>query len=489
MVMVMTGGARGSRLLSVGLVLAAASALAIGVAGAAATLVRLSTDPYTNASSQHRTEVEPDSFAFGSTMVAAFQVGRFFDGGASNVGYATSTNAGATWTNGFLPGTTTFATPAGPFGRVSDPSVAYDAKHGVWIISSLAIDTFGNSIGPIASRSLDGGLTFQSPVSIAAGSFPDKEWIVCDNTPTSAFYGNCYVQWDDAGAGNRVEMNTSSDGGLTWGTSRTTADNASGLGGQPLVRPNGTVVVPVSGNFGRVFFFTSSNGGASWSASKTVADQTDHVVAANIRTEPLPSAEIDKKGRVFVAWQDCRFRVSCSSNDIVYAIIKPTDAVTAVQRVPIDPTTSTVDHFAPGLAVDRTTARRTVHLALTYYYFPVANCGSNCQLRIGFVSSNDTGKTWSTPSDLDGAMNSTWLANTNQGRMFGDYISTSFVNGKAFPAMIVANAPVGSLFDEAAYTTAAGLFQTTPGTLSAAGDQPVPNAASDHPPVAAPTAN
>src|SRR5438874_10689331 len=198
MVMVMTGGARGSRLLSVGLVLAAASALAIGVAGAAATLVRLSTDPYTNASSQHRTEVEPDSFAFGSTMVAAFQVGRFFDGGASNVGYATSTNGGATWTNGFLPGTTTFATPAGPFGRVSDPSVAYDAKHGVWIISSLAIDTFGNSIGPIASRSLDGGLTFQSPVSIATGSFPDKEWIVCDNTPTSAFYGNCYVQWDDA---------------------------------------------------------------------------------------------------------------------------------------------------------------------------------------------------------------------------------------------------------------------------------------------------
>src|SRR5437867_3549359 len=85
-----------------------------GLAGASSELVRLSTDPYTNATSQHRTEVEPDTFAFGSTIVAAFQVGRFFDGGASNVGWATSTDGGATWSRGFLPATTSFATPAGP---------------------------------------------------------------------------------------------------------------------------------------------------------------------------------------------------------------------------------------------------------------------------------------------------------------------------------------------------------------------------------------
>jgi hypothetical protein len=479
---------RTRRSLRLGLLVACALTLATGVAGGAVTLVKLSADPYTNTSSQHRTEVEPDSFAFGSTLVATFQVGRFFDGGASNVGYATSKNGGTSWTSGFLPGTTTFATPSGPYARVSDPSVAYDAKHNVWIITTLAIDASGNGIGPLASRSLDGGLTFQNPITVATGAFADKEWIVCDNTQTSPFYGNCYVEWDDAGAGNRVEMNTSTDGGLTWGPSRSTANNASGLGGQPLVRPNGTVVVPVSGNFGSVFFFTSTNGGASWGASKLVSATTDHVVAANIRSEPLPSAEIDKKGRVFVAWQDCRFRSGCSSNDIVYAIIKPTDRVTGVKRVPIDSTTSGVDHFTPGLAVDPTTARRSVHLALAYYYFPVANCGNSCQLHIGFVSSNDTGQTWTAPIDLDGSMSPTWLANTNQGRMFGDYISTSFSNGKAFPALIVANAPT-TLFDEAAYTTAAGLLATGPGTLSSAGDEPVANAASDHPPAVAPTAH
>ena len=44
-------------------------------------LTRVSTDPYTDAQAQHRTEVEPDTFAFGNTIVSAFQGGRLFDGG------------------------------------------------------------------------------------------------------------------------------------------------------------------------------------------------------------------------------------------------------------------------------------------------------------------------------------------------------------------------------------------------------------------------
>jgi hypothetical protein len=71
-------------------------------------LVKLSTDTFTNATSQHATEVEPDSFAFGSTIVSAFQVGRISGGGASDIGYAISTDAGVTWNHGLLPGLTTF---------------------------------------------------------------------------------------------------------------------------------------------------------------------------------------------------------------------------------------------------------------------------------------------------------------------------------------------------------------------------------------------
>ena len=80
---------------------------------AAVPLTRVSQDPYTNAASQHQTEVEPDTFAFGNTIVSAFQVGRVFGGGAANIGWATSTNGGQSWTNGFLPATTGQASPVG----------------------------------------------------------------------------------------------------------------------------------------------------------------------------------------------------------------------------------------------------------------------------------------------------------------------------------------------------------------------------------------
>src|SRR5579872_2933343 len=68
--------------------------------------LQLSHDPYTNADSQHSTELEPDTYSDGSTIVTAFQAGRFVDGGSSNNGWATSTNGGLTWKTGFLPGTT-----------------------------------------------------------------------------------------------------------------------------------------------------------------------------------------------------------------------------------------------------------------------------------------------------------------------------------------------------------------------------------------------
>src|SRR5713226_7273376 len=99
------------------------------LAFASVSLTQLSSDPFKNSTSQHKTEVEPDTFASGSTYVSAFQVGRFFNGGASDIGFATSSNGGNSFKKGFLPGTTPFSTPAGIYARVSDASAAFDAKH------------------------------------------------------------------------------------------------------------------------------------------------------------------------------------------------------------------------------------------------------------------------------------------------------------------------------------------------------------------------
>src|SRR5581483_5683887 len=55
--------------------LAAASMFAVaGPAAANVPLTQISADPFANSTSQHATEVEPDTFAHGSTLVSAFQV-------------------------------------------------------------------------------------------------------------------------------------------------------------------------------------------------------------------------------------------------------------------------------------------------------------------------------------------------------------------------------------------------------------------------------
>ena len=65
---------------------------------------RIPTDPFGAGGAAHSTIVEPDAFGWGSTVVADFQVGRFNDGGAQAIGWATSTDAGRTWRDGLLPG-------------------------------------------------------------------------------------------------------------------------------------------------------------------------------------------------------------------------------------------------------------------------------------------------------------------------------------------------------------------------------------------------
>jgi hypothetical protein len=296
---------------------------------------------------------------------------------------------------------------------------------------------------------------------------PDKNWIACDNAPTSLFYGDCYTGWDNASDGNRIKMQTSTNGGLTRGMARNTGDNATGIGGQPLVRPNGTVLVPMNNaNQSQIRSFRSVDGGASWRATVLVSSVSRHTVAGGLRTSPLPSAEMDAAGTAYVVWQDCRFRSGCAANDIVMS--KSTSETTwgAVTRVPIDATTSGVDHFIPGIGVDRSTSGGSARIGLTYYYYPNAACSSStCQLNVGYLSSVNGGASWSAATNVAGPMSLSWLANTSQGRMVGDYISTSVLGGRAWPTVAVARAPNG-LFHEAMHVPTGGL-PVTGGALRA----------------------
>ena len=427
--------------------------------------LQLSHDPYVNADSQHSTEVEPGTYSYGSTIVTAFQAGRFVDGGSSNNGWATSTDGGLHWQTGFLPGTTQFA--GGPYTRVSDPSVAYDPAHRIWMISSLAEVGSGSTLAThtvIVNLSTDGGLTWSKPYKIIDGgsTYYDKDWITCDTSSTSPYFGNCYAEWDNDDKGGLILMSVSKDGGRTWSKPQTTGDKALGLGGQPVVQPNGTVIVPFAG-YGTMSLhsFISTNGGRSWSKTALVA---------NINGNVLPSAQIDGAGKVYLVWIDCQFEKNCNatgggedarmlSNDAQeddLVMSTSTDGLhwTPPQLIPTDALDSGIDHLIPGIGVDHSTSGATAHLALAFYFHP-SSCDSACPYSAGFVSSTDGGAHWTEKITLAGPMDLSWLpAGRNK---VGDYISTVFCNGLAFPVFSIASAPDGGQMNEAIYTVDGGL--------------------------------
>ena len=289
-----------------------------GAAGAAVSVQLISTDPLTGSTGQHQTEVEPDTFAFGSTIVSAFQVGRITNGGAAAVGWAVSMDGGSKWSHGLLPGLTQSAS-LGPYERATDPSVAYDAAHGQWLIATLVMS--GTSGVGVAVNSSTDGSTWSDPVVAAStGTNLDKDWIACDNGPSSPFRGHCYIEYDSNGNGDLVYNATSTDGGQHWSTPVATKDSAHGIGGQPLVRPDGVVIVPID-NAAETGLqaYRSTDGGQTWGSTTKVATFQHHRVRGSIRDGNLPSAEIDGSGTVYVIWEDCRFRTTCKSNDIVVA--------------------------------------------------------------------------------------------------------------------------------------------------------------------------
>ena len=431
-------------------VAAAALLLVPGTATANVPLTVVSYDPYHDSQAQHETEVESDSFQYGSRIVAAFQVGRVHDGGASNIGWATSSSGGS-WQKGFLPGIT--GNEGGWYDRVSDPSVAYNAADSVWVIASLGLDGLGPITDVLTSRSYDGARTWSNPV-VAAGSAIegtlDKPWIVCDNGNNSPFRGFCYLQYT-AGIGQGIRMRTSVDSGLSWGPPVAVSTTTTGLGGQPVVQSNGTVVVPYKSRIGtqppQIRSFVSYDGGQTWRSDTFVANISHHFVAGGLRESPAPSAEIDGSGTVYVTWSDCRFRPNCTSNDIVLAKSIGSTSWTAPTRIPIDPTTSAVDHFTPSIAIDKATFGAGAKIGVTYYYYPNASCtAATCQLNVGFISSVNAGATWSAPTQIAGPITLSWLPTTRAGRMFGDYIANSILPlGNAYPVIPVASAPTATL--------------------------------------------
>jgi hypothetical protein len=408
---------------------------------------RISTDPFIGPGALHASEAEPDTFSWGAKIVAAFQVGRYRDGGAQAIGFAVSSDAGRSWRHGLLPRLTFASRPRGEFPRASDPAVAYDQLHRVWLITTLAMGVSDSAL--LVSRSGD-GLHWSAPVS--AGRKPnrpkeimfDKEWIACDNGAASPFRGHCYLSYSDVER-LRLATQTSTDGGRHWSSAVGSPDGAGrrGIvgpfapGPQPVALPNGTLVVPLYDD--QISVVLSTDGGTTFSPAIRVAPARFHR-SAGLRAAPLPSAEVGADGTVAMVWPDCGTAARCNENDLIFSRSFDGISWTPPAVVPLGPG----NHVLPGLAADRS---RPGRLALAYY----TDFGR--KLDVGFVSSADGGVTWTRPLRLSPEKMSFKRIAQSGGAMVGDYISTSFATGRAVPVFALAQSPLHGRLRQATYAS------------------------------------
>ena len=402
----------------------------------------ISRDASRSTDAQHETQVEPSALAAGSTVVAAFQSGRRHTGGAVRIGFSTSRDAGRTWTTGYLPALTTDSRPAGPATLASDPVVAFDAAHGVWLVSTLAVSASRTEL--YISRSTD-GVNWRAPVVAAAFAGSelafDKNWAACDNWPSSPHRGRCYLAYTDHTARQPgLAVQHSDDGGVTWSSEQVLFRAAEAVGVLPLPRPDGSLVITFLGD-DVVQSVRSADGGVSFEPPVTIAQYAQRPVAT-LRTFPLPTADVDSSGRIYVAWQDCRFRSGCPANDIVLST--SADGITWTR--PVRATRDGGTDFVPALAVERSSGK----LALVYH-----RCtGFPCKIDVLVSTASGAGAPWSTPRRLAAQqMRPDWLPTTVSGRMLGDYIAATWSAGGAVAVFALASPPRGGKLREAIAAT------------------------------------
>src|SRR5262245_28299809 len=403
---------------------------------------RLSRDPYRDPDAQHETEVEPDSFTSGRTTVATFQVGRLVEGASTNIGFAVTTDNGLSWRSGFLPGLTEASAPAGVNERASDPVVAFDARHGTWLISSLAL---GGGVTRLAINRSPDGATWSGAVNAAEeigaggeeGVAFDKDWVGCDNTASSPFYGRCYLVYTHSAASDMLAVRWSDDGGATWSAGADLGARPA-VGAFPVIRPTGELVVAYLWELNgfTIASSKSTDGGATWTPPARIDGVSAACGVRGFRAFPLPSADVEAGGRVWVTWHDCA--APGASQNSVFVATSPDGSTWS----PPTAVTSGRNALLPAIGIDATTGRVAIA------YMRSVTAGMDVEL----VESAGTG--WGVPRRLSAqTMPLPWMPNTVSGRMLGDYISVHYAGGRPLVVWVLANEPVGSSLRQAVYAT------------------------------------
>ncbi len=265
-------------------------------------------------------------------LVATWQQDRWTDGGSRAIVTAASFDGGRSWTRVLQPMSRCGGgTPArgGDFERASDPWVDIGPDGTVYALalafSANASQSPANAV--LASRSVDGGLTWSAPATLAsdgAAFFNDKTSLTADPTDPS----HVYAVWDRlvnaTGAGPTMLVR-STDGGVTWeparaiytppGSGQTIGNRIVALAGGPEA---GTLIdfftqIDFAGAAPHRDVIRSTDKGTTWTAPLRIA-ALQSVGTRDPETGTLArdggvigSIAAGPGGVLWATWQDARF--------------------------------------------------------------------------------------------------------------------------------------------------------------------------------------
>jgi hypothetical protein len=281
-----------------------------------------------------------------------------------------------------------------------------------------------------------------------SGKFNDKPMIAVDTNPASPFRDSVYVAWDTAGGGksssnDALLFSRSTDGGQTFSAPTAVSSLTSGpngvIGADPFVGPNGEVYVAwhdIQNN--RLMINSSSDGGVTFGQPTMIAP-TVTPFAVDIAPQAsrggalvYPACGADQssgvhRGTLYCSWMD---ETPGNGTDIFIARSSDGGADwSAPLRVNDDPQGVVKDQFNQWLAVDPGTG------AIDLSWNDARNDPANTRTDVYLTSSTDGGLSFAANVKVTTATSDESAANpfADAGNQYGDYEGIAALNGVAHP--------------------------------------------------------
>ena len=338
---------------------------------------------------------------------------------------------GTVWNNASLPrvwnGTA--------FGIGFDPAVDVD-KTGTFFYSygvAPLSGSFPNAI--VVVKSVNGTTWTQAtPVTFNTNrNFDDKYYLAIDRS-NSAFANRIYVSWDrNSGNNQTLLLSFSSDGGSTWRTPIKVNDGTTKfervIGAYPAVDHNTGVVYNSWHDYAKnkIFVDKSTNGGVTWgtdvAAATTHAGFGQDIGCVGGRSQgPAHALKVGPSGTLYLVYAD---PVAGRGFDTLFT--KSTNGgATWSTAVSLNDDTGSQDQFHPTLSVESNGVGGD---KITVSFYDRRDDPSNCLAHVYATQSTNNGGAWSANVKQTSA-SSNFNGNPNGP---GDYSSSSPFSGAVWP--------------------------------------------------------